>query len=101
MSGFQNLLRVLKLYKFGYGLVQPKCFPSPILGLFLDQLLFPGHTSSFSGYPGILYSSDDFAITSADLAVIETTVKVWNISLYEATKPHGQVGRGKEDGKRR
>ena len=74
MSGFQNLLRVLKLYKFGY-----------------DQLLFPGHTSSFSGYPGILYSSDDFAITSADLAVIETTVKVWNISLYEATKPHGQL----------
>uniref|UniRef100_A0A915MDL6 Phospholipase B-like n=1 Tax=Meloidogyne javanica TaxID=6303 RepID=A0A915MDL6_MELJA len=74
MSGFQNMLRMLKLYKFG-----------------VDSILYPGHTSTFAGYPGVIYSSDDFALTSTGLAVIETTVKVWNISLYEATKTQGQI----------
>ncbi|KAF7637821.1 Phospholipase B-like, partial [Meloidogyne graminicola] len=74
MSGFQNMLRMLKLYKFG-----------------VDSILFPGHTSTFAGYPGVIYSSDDFALTSTGLAVIETTVKVWNKSLYENTKPQGQI----------
>ncbi|KAI6209373.1 Calpain-5 [Aphelenchoides besseyi] len=74
MSGFQNLLRVLKLYKFGY-----------------EKHLFPGHTNSFSSYPGMLYSSDDFALTSAGLAVLETTISALNNSIFEKIKPDGQL----------
>ncbi|KAI6191797.1 putative phospholipase B-like 2 [Aphelenchoides bicaudatus] len=74
MSGFQNLLRVLKLYKFGY-----------------ESQLFAGQTTTFSSYPGMLYSSDDFALTSAGLAVIETTISVWNNSIFEKIDPEHQL----------
>uniref|UniRef100_A0A8R1DX35 Phospholipase B-like n=1 Tax=Caenorhabditis japonica TaxID=281687 RepID=A0A8R1DX35_CAEJA len=74
MSGFQNMLRVIKLYKFGY-----------------DRQYYPGYASSFSSYPGLLYSSDDFALQSSGLAVIETTISVFNTSLFENTKPVGQL----------
>jgi hypothetical protein len=74
MSGFQNLLRVLKLYKFGY-----------------DERMFPGHTTTFASYPGMLYSSDDFALLSSGLASIETTIAVWNQSLYDYTKSENQL----------
>jgi len=74
MSGFQNLLRVLKLYKFGY-----------------ESQLFAGHTNTFSSYPGMLYSSDDFALTSAGLAVIETTISTWNNSVFDKIEPEGQL----------
>uniref|UniRef100_A0A7E4VT70 Phospholipase B-like n=1 Tax=Panagrellus redivivus TaxID=6233 RepID=A0A7E4VT70_PANRE len=74
MSGFQNLLRVLKLYKFGY-----------------DERLFPGHTTTFASYPGMLYSSDDFALLSSGLAAIETTINVFNTTLFESIQPKGQL----------
>ncbi|KAE9551530.1 hypothetical protein FO519_005260 [Halicephalobus sp. NKZ332] len=74
MSGFQNLLRVLKLYKFGY-----------------DPRMFPGHTTTFASYPGMLYSSDDFALMSSGLAGIETTIAVWNPALYDKVLPKGQL----------
>ncbi|GMR34094.1 hypothetical protein PMAYCL1PPCAC_04289, partial [Pristionchus mayeri] len=74
MSGFQNMLRVLKLYKFAY-----------------EHQLYPGHGTTFASYPGMLYSSDDFALTTAGLAVIETTISVFNSSLFENTKSTGQL----------
>uniref|UniRef100_A0A0N4W2Y6 Phospholipase B-like n=1 Tax=Haemonchus placei TaxID=6290 RepID=A0A0N4W2Y6_HAEPC len=74
MSGFQNMLRVLKLYKFGY-----------------DREFFPGHTTSMASYPGLLYSSDDFALMSSGLAVIETTISVFNLTLFDKTKAVGQL----------
>ncbi|ETN77296.1 lysophospholipase, partial [Necator americanus] len=74
MSGFQNMLRVLKLYKFGY-----------------DRKLFPGYATSMASYPGLLYSSDDFALMSSGLAVIETTISVFNVSLFNQTKAVGQL----------
>ncbi|KAE9412959.1 hypothetical protein Angca_008600, partial [Angiostrongylus cantonensis] len=74
MSGYQNMLRVLKLYKFGY-----------------ELKFFPGHTTSMASYPGLLYSSDDFALMSSGLAVIETTISVFDVSLFNNTKPVGQL----------
>ena len=44
-----------------------------------------------ASYPGLLYSSDDFALMSSGLAIIETTISVWNNSLFEHTKPTGQL----------
>ncbi|KAK5979999.1 Phospholipase B [Trichostrongylus colubriformis] len=74
MSGFQNMLRVLKLYKFGY-----------------DREFFPGYATSMASYPGLLYSSDDFALMSSGLAVIETTISVFNVSLFNHTQAVGQL----------
>ena len=44
-----------------------------------------------ASYPGMLYSSDDFALMSSGLAIIETTISVWNNSLFDNTKPTGQL----------
>ncbi|CAI4228255.1 unnamed protein product [Auanema sp. JU1783] len=74
MSGFQNMLRVLKLYKFGY-----------------DRALYPGYATSIASYPGLLYSSDDFALMSSGLAIIETTISVFNLTLFNETKAVGQL----------
>jgi len=51
----------------------------------------PGHTTTFSGYPAGLSSSDDFALFSSGLANIETTVSVFNRSLYVFVKAEGQL----------
>ncbi|RCN29857.1 lysophospholipase [Ancylostoma caninum] len=74
MSGFQNMLRVLKLYKFGY-----------------DREFFPGYATSMASYPGLLYSSDDFALMSSGLAVIETTISVFDLTLFNNTNAVGQL----------
>jgi hypothetical protein len=74
MSGFETMTRVLKLYKFGY-----------------DKTKVPGHTTTFPGYPGGLFSSDDFALFSSGLAGIETTVNIYNKSLYSNVKSQGQL----------
>uniref|UniRef100_A0A0K0EJG8 Phospholipase B-like n=1 Tax=Strongyloides stercoralis TaxID=6248 RepID=A0A0K0EJG8_STRER len=74
MSGFQMMTRILKLYKFAY-----------------DKHEYPGHTTTFASYPGMLYSSDDFALMSNGLAVIETTINVFNNTLYNQTIPKEQL----------
>ena len=74
MSGFQNMLRVLKLYKFAY-----------------EREFYPGYATTMASYPGLLYSSDDFALMTSGLAVIETTISVFNTSLFNQTKAVGQL----------
>jgi|UniRef100_A0AC35GH14 hypothetical protein len=74
MSGFHTMNRVLKLYKFAY-----------------DKKNVPGHTMSFSGYPGALASADDYNLISSGLASIETTISVFHEELYENVKPEGQL----------
>uniref|UniRef100_A0A7E4W1Z7 Phospholipase B-like n=1 Tax=Panagrellus redivivus TaxID=6233 RepID=A0A7E4W1Z7_PANRE len=76
MSGYNTMNRILKLYKFGY-----------------DKKRVPGHTVSFSGYPGALASADDYNLISSGLASIETTISVFNESLYgpEYVKAEGQL----------
>jgi hypothetical protein len=74
MLGFENLLRVLKLYKFGY-----------------DQSKFHGHTYTFSSYPGLLYSGDDFILMSSGLAAIETTMGLFKPELYDKIQVKDQL----------
>lgn len=45
------------------------------------------HTS-FSSWPGMVSSEDDFYITGAQLVVLETTNNVYNLSLYSRVHPH-------------
>ncbi|CAI5988464.1 unnamed protein product [Closterium sp. NIES-65] len=44
--------------------------------------VIPGHAMSFASYPGRLFSGDDFYITSARLAIQETTIGNNNAELY-------------------
>ncbi|KAL3088134.1 hypothetical protein niasHS_009420 [Heterodera schachtii] len=74
MWGLENLIRVLKVYKFGY-----------------DRTQYPGHTTTVSSYPGLLYSGDDFALLSSGLAVLETTMKIFNRTLLEQIKATGVI----------
>ncbi|KAI6220097.1 putative phospholipase B-like 2 [Aphelenchoides fujianensis] len=72
-EGNQDMLfaHVVKLYKFAY-----------------DKEKVPGHTYSFSSYAGVIVSSDDYTLLSSGLASIETTIAVFNESLYqEYVKP--------------
>lgn len=46
---------------------------------------------SFSGYPGVVMSGDDFYILSSGLVAQETTNGVNNNSLWAMVKPEGQV----------
>lgn len=53
--------------------------------------VIPGHHISFSGYPGVMHSWDDFYLTSAGLAVQETTIGNSNEELWKFVTPHGTV----------
>jgi len=45
---------------------------------------------TFSSYPGCLSSTDDFYLTNHNLLIMETTLEVIRISLYDAVKPADQ-----------
>ncbi|KAJ6239801.1 phospholipase b-related [Anaeramoeba flamelloides] len=47
----------------------------------------PGWAISFSSYPGTITSNDDFMVTNAELIVTETTLNVYNTSLYKRVTP--------------
>ena len=53
-----------------------------------------GVEMSFSGYPGVIYSGDDFTITSAGLTVLETTIGNNNKALWRHVVPRGSVLEG-------
>jgi hypothetical protein len=77
---FQSMLRVQKKYIFPY-----KVLPH-------SNNTVPGHVITFSSYPGTIQSGDDFYVTSAGLATLETTTGNSNHSLWQYVKPEGQVG---------
>jgi len=76
MSSFSWMVRLLKLYKLGY-----------------DKQTVPGYAAAFSSYPGCLASMDDFTLLSSGLGSMETTISVYNKSLYSPKfmKPDGQL----------
>ena len=67
-NSYQSMLRILKKYDFGYHY--------GTTGGQGGQRMVPGKVLSFSGYPGVIYSGDDFTLSSAGLAITETTIGI-------------------------
>lgn len=79
-SVYNTMLRINKRYDFGFRqTADPAAAP------------VPGRTISFSSYPGSIFSGDDFYISSAGLAIMETTIGNSNDTLWKDVKPVGQV----------
>ncbi|VDK67353.1 unnamed protein product [Onchocerca ochengi] len=74
MSGYETMNRILKFYKFAF-----------------DKQKVPGYAISFSSYAGTLASLDDFLLASSGLAIIETTISIYNKSLYKVVRSDGQL----------
>lgn len=69
-AGYSTMLRVFKHYSFN-----------------LETPSTSTRNLSFSSYPGILASIDDYYILGNGLIVLETTNDIFNNSLYELIKP--------------
>jgi hypothetical protein len=74
-SSYQSMLRILKRYSL------------PFKQSLKSSKLVPGHTMAFSGYPGIIYSGDDFTIISSGLTTTETTIGNSNADLWSKVVP--------------
>ena len=62
-NSYESMIRILKKYSFEIHETSDK-----------DSPLIPGHSASFSSYPGLLYSGDDFTVLSSGLVAQETTI---------------------------
>lgn len=61
-NSYQAMIRILKKYTLGIHRTNEP-----------DSPLIAGHSMSFSSYPGLLYSGDDFTVVSSGLVSMETT----------------------------
>ena len=77
-NSYQSMLRILKRYKM------------PLKKVPKGETV-PGADMSFSSYPGVIYSGDDFTITSSGLTILETTIGNSNPDLWKFVRPHGSV----------
>lgn len=76
-AGLQSMLRIYKTYDMPFASVNASTYGKPI----------PAQRITFSSYPGTLYSGDDFYMTTAGLAVIETTLGTYNKTLLGLINP--------------
>ena len=76
------IFRMLKKYDFGYHWSSKA------------KKVVPGQILSFSGYPGVIYSGDDFTLSSSGLAISETTIGNSNKDLWKFVKPYGKILEG-------
>nr|CAH0106100.1 unnamed protein product [Daphnia galeata] len=82
-NGYESMIRILKKYSFEVHRTAAD-----------DSAVIPGHSMSFSSYPGLLYSGDDFSVISSGLVSMETTIGNNNVELFKYIKPTGQVLEG-------
>jgi len=81
-NSFQSMLRILKKYTLPFHIKHR------------SKAKVAGHTMTFSGYPGIIYSGDDFTLASSGLTILETTIGNSNPDLWSNLKPAGSVLEG-------
>lgn len=74
-TDYYEMIRTYKHYKFE--------FEGP-------KGLLSTSEMTFSSYPGCLSSTDDFYLTNHNLLIMETTLEVININLYDSVKPVDQ-----------
>jgi len=74
-NSYQSMLRLIKKYELPFRKHRG------------SKARIPGHTMSFSGYPGVIYSGDDFTIVSTGMTIIETTIGNSNPDLWKLLKP--------------
>lgn len=75
---YNYLVRVLKNYIFQYHISSVSSEP------------VPGSRITFSGYPGVLYSTDDFYLISSQLVVTQTWIRNNKTKLWNNVKPAGR-----------
>ncbi|KAL1437652.1 hypothetical protein MTO96_048733 [Rhipicephalus appendiculatus] len=76
---YKSMLRIQKMYKFPWHTAPQSNLRGHVV---------PGHTITMSSYPGCLNSFDDFHLTSAGLAVMETSLKNTNHQLLRHVRPN-------------
>ena len=82
-NSYQSMLRILKNYKLNY-----KRSPK-------SKKVVPGNHMTFSSYPGVIYSGDDFTTSpNSGLHIMETTIGNNNASLWQYVKPEKSVLEG-------
>ncbi|KAF8778477.1 putative phospholipase B-like 2 like protein [Argiope bruennichi] len=77
---YNRMLRILKKYNLQFH-----------TSLNASSPLIPGHTSTFSSQPGVIYSHDDFYLLSSGLGAMETTNSNHNASLWKYVTPKGII----------
>eukprot|EP00095_Tigriopus_kingsejongensis_P006305 maker-scaffold61_size441589-snap-gene-0.13 protein:Tk06305 transcript:maker-scaffold61_size441589-snap-gene-0.13-mRNA-1 annotation:"hypothetical protein DAPPUDRAFT_213420" len=82
-NSYQSMIRVLKKFKLGYHITDKD-----------QKNRIAGASVSFSSYPGLLYSGDDFTLASSGLAILETTIGNSNGDLWRHVNATGQVLEG-------
>ena len=56
-----------------------------------SSIVVPGHTATMSSYAGSIFSLDDFLTLSSGLVTTETTLFIYNSSLYTHLAADGQL----------
>ena len=79
MKIMSNDCRFLKKYNLNYHLLPD------------SSELVPGHTLTMSSYTATIISLDDFLTTSSSLATTETTLNIYNTSLYSNLDSSSQL----------
>lgn len=72
---YESMLRIMKHYKFFYHFSRK------------DKRVIPGREMSFTSYPGILSSIDDYYVIKNGLVVLETTIGNSNADLWKFVTP--------------
>jgi len=79
-NDFVSMLRIFKLYEFGFHKLDSQGGTEKIP-------LIPGNKVSFSSYPSMLFSGDDFHVLGSQLVTQETTIGNGNKDLWQYVKP--------------